>query len=215
MCTLLGRFILSYAVTVLLMVAYEAAAQSTQYLMSDFVDEPYVCWTTVMEFYDSQAYPYFSRDGYYFDANPFRLTRWMDGNTGGIFHSTKGVNLVDVTGRYIWMDARIRVNCYVRRYLFGAYNVPYALVTMELGQVVLKSIACNGEGGDPNTGVLLNVNPASPAYDPYDSGGTTSGDCPGGGGGGAGGGFEYICVDVWVSGEGWQEVWCGWVPVTD
>lgn len=35
----------------------------------------------------------------------------------------------------------------------------------------------------------------------------------GGGGSGSGGGYEYICVDVWVPGQGWEELWCGYAPV--
>jgi hypothetical protein len=121
---------------------------STNYQLSgaDYAVEPYVCWSTIMEFYSPQAYPYFERSGYFFDANPFRLYRWLEGNTAGMFRSVVGTDIVDVTGQYVWRDSRIKVNCYVRRYWWG-YNQPYAVVSAEFGPVERLPSSGGGGGG--------------------------------------------------------------------
>jgi hypothetical protein len=194
----------------------------------EYVDEPTVCWTSTMYFHDPRAYPYFEHDGYFFDANPFILTRWLEGNTAGIFRPQKGRYISDVTGKYVWSDAHIRVNCRVRRYWWG-YNQPYAVVTAQLGSV--SRLSCNENDS--------RVRYAE--YDPYaDDGGNCSSDGSGGGGTGSGiqyypgdytggetvhwgtgignGGtsacgsearVEYVCIDYW-DGRQWVEWSCGY-----
>jgi hypothetical protein len=116
---------------------------------AEYTVEPYVCWTTIMEFYDPQAHPYYNYQGYFFDANPFRLYRWLEGNTAGMFRSTKGYDLVDVTGLYVWKDNRVKVNCYIRRYWWG-YNQPYAVVSAEFGPLERRPSSGGGGADQPN-----------------------------------------------------------------
>ena len=175
-----------------------------------------------MEFYDPRAFPHYSVDGYFFDANPFQITRWMDGNTSMIMRSMKGASLVDVTGRYRWTDARIRVDCYVRDYLFGLISQPYALVRYELGSVEPVSTACASDPEDPWGGEYL-TEIGSEAYDPYDPEPSAPADCGGGAGeegSGANEGLtcwqEYMVIEIsYDGGVTWQEFWSGWGTVCE
>jgi hypothetical protein len=196
----------------------DVLSAQTEYRSGDYIVRPTLCWTSVMEFYDPRAYPYFSVDGYFFDANPFQLTRWMENNYAMIMRSTKGWSLVDVTGRYRWTDARIYVNCYVREYMFGLITQPYATVTFEFGVVEPISTACNSEPRDPSGGVYI-TSVGSAEYDPYDPDQIVSSDCEtggGDGGGGTGGGGlncwdEYMVIEIsYDDGQSWQVWWEGW-----
>ena len=112
-----------------------------------------------------------------------------------MFRSSKGRDLVDATGRYIWKDNRIKVNCYVRRYWWG-YNQPYAVVTAEFGTVYPYS--CDG------------IRAAT--YDPYST------DCSGSTGSGGGESStvdcqtEHIRIEIsYDGGQTWSLWWEGWV----
>lgn len=196
-----------------------------EYRSADVVIRRAPCWTTTMEFYDRQAFPYYSVQGYFFDANPFQTTRMMDGNTSMIMRSMKGYSLLDVTGGYRWTDARIRVDCYVRELLFGLMSQYYATVRYELGRVEPVSTACEsvpedpwgGDGGEYITEI------GSAAYDPYDPEQTLASDCSGESAGASGGENEgmtcwqeYMVIEIsYDGGITWQEFWSGWGTVCE
>lgn len=193
-----------------------------EYRYGDYIVRRTPCWETVLEFYDPRAFPYYSVDGYFFDANPFQITRWMDGNTGMIMRSTRGTWLIDMSGRYRWTDARIKVDCYVREYLWGLISQPYAVVAYELGTVEPVSTACDSEPGDPWGGEYITA-VGSPEYDPYDPDQVVASDCESGGDGGAGGlpgglncWAEYMVIEIsYDGGKTWHVWWEGWGTVCE
>lgn len=171
-------------------------------------------------------------DGYYFDANPFTLTRWTSQHSG-IYSSTKGRRLVDKSGTKVWTDARANASCWDSN--VGPIHIWWARWEGHLGTVEDANAACDdGTGG--NTVV---TGPSDPGYDPSDPNGDGCGDGSGGpasgtqfqpgqstGGetvtwsGGVGNGgtsvcgslavVEYICIDVWDEEAGWVEWDCGY-----
>jgi hypothetical protein len=195
----------------------DALSGQTQYRSGDYIMRPVPCWTTIMEFHDPQAFPYYSVDGYFFDANPFQATRWMNGNRSMIMRSVKGAQLIDVTGRYRWTDARIWVDCFVREYAWGLITQPYATVAFEFGVVEPISTACGSEPGDPWGGEYI-TSIGVPEYDPYDPDQIVVSDCGGGGAGGGetgGGGLncwnEHMVIEIsYDGGRTWQVWWEGW-----
>lgn len=199
---------------------HDRLSAQEEYRSDEYVVRRIPCWTTVMEFYDRRAFPYYSVDGYFFDANPFQTTRMMDGNTSMIMRSAKGYSLIDVTGAYRWTDARIRVDCFARDYI--VLSVPYAIVRYELGSVERVSTACASDPEDPWGGEHL-TEIASEAYDPFDPDQALPADCGGGseeGASGTGDGMncwqEYIVIEIsYDGGLTWQEFWAGWGTVCE
>jgi len=173
-------------------------------------------------------------DGYYFDANPFRLTRWTT-QTSGIYSSTKGLRLTDLSRTKVWTDARARATCWES--VYGPIHVWWARWEGHFGSVENRDVDC-----DENGTSLVN-GPSDPGYDPNDPG---TGDCAGPGegsggsdasgiqfqpgqstggetvtwSGGVGDGgrsvcgalavVEYVCIDVWDEEAGWVEWDCGY-----
>jgi hypothetical protein len=194
-----------------------------EYRSGDYVIRPAVCWTTVMEFYDRGAFPYYSVDGYFFDANPFQTTRMLDGNRSMIMRSSKGRWLTDVTGRYRWTDARIRVDCFIREYFGGLVQQPYATAAYELGVVEPVSTACGPVPEDPWGGEYI-TDIGDPQYDPYDPDQvSTADDCSSGSGdtgSGENGGwncwYEYMVIEIsYDGGKTWHLWWEGWGRVCE
>lgn len=95
-----------------------------------------------------------------------------------------------------------------------ANSVPIYDILYTEGEV--REYDCSGAASvDPPVLGPYEVTEPDYSYDgPEDPECDDDGGGDGSGGGGPGAGFEYICVDVWVPGEGWQEVWCGYAPVT-
>jgi hypothetical protein len=173
------------------------------------VSRPYPCWSGTMEFFGS--YPYFMHDGYAFDANPFQVVQYREGNTAMIMVSSKGWRLVDMTRRKIWTDTRIYVQCRVISYPWG-YNRTYAIVLHEYGMM---------EDCDDGP----NRNPYDTGFDPYyETGDPDSGECGIGGTGspepppnlppGTICNNEWMAIDVSEDGGvTWRTIWEGIVKV--
>ena len=171
-------------------------------------------------------------DGYYFDANPFRLTKWTSQHTG-VYSSNKGRQVVDLSGRKVWTDARANASCWEST--AGPIHIWWAKWEGHFGTVQDVGAACDEDG----TGGTLVTGPSDPGYDPSDPNGDGCGDGSGGpasgtqfqpgqytGGetvtwnGGIGNGgtsvcgtaavVEYICIDVWDPERGWVEWECGY-----
>lgn len=173
---------------------------------SDGVSRPYPCWTGEMEFY-SQG-PYFEHEGYLFEANPFVVVQYREGNTAMIMVSSKGWRLIDAGGRKIWTDPRIYVQCRVVSYPWG-YNQRYAVVIREMG---MMEDCARG----PNT------NPMDPGFDPYYETGDEGSCSVGSGSGGSGPpppsgticNTEWMAIDIsYDGGVTWTTVWEGLVKV--
>jgi hypothetical protein len=184
------------------------ASSQTQYSTTEGEIAPAPC-NGIEEFYSLNAYPYFNNDDYFFDANPFTLSKWTS-TSSGVYRSTRGYSLVDVTGQKIWRDARVAASCYEIN--LAVAKVHYAIVTAILGMLVDRTTACNDSG--PNTGY------AAIEYDPYAESGNDATECPSGsgsGGGGAEGGgcrMEWLIVEIsYDAGASWHTLWegYGWV----
>ncbi|HET7228514.1 MAG TPA: hypothetical protein VFJ16_00795 [Longimicrobium sp.] len=185
-----------------------AVSGQMQYSTTDGDVRPAACRGTE-EFYSFNAYPYFNNDDYFFVANPFILAKRTSLSTG-IYRSTMGYSLVDVTGRKIWRDAGLAVSCY--EFTVLEITVRYSNVDAKLGMLVDRTIACNDSG--PNTDY------ASLQYDPYSESGEPPSDCPDGSGSGGGdtegGGcrIEFFVVEIsYDGGASWHTLWegYGWV----
>jgi uncharacterized membrane protein YgcG len=202
-------------------------AQNYSASEEEFVVRPHPCWTMTMEFYDPQAFPYYSVNGYFFDANPFQGYRYVNSPDKILMRSSKAAPggtsytglypLRDVSGSKVWTDARILVQCYVKESFFGLISTQYAVVAQEFGSVEDARTAC--EGGDP-TRLVIDYDP----YNPYPEGGDGSCGSPGSGGepGGGGGGSSGACHDEWLiversddGGATWYVVWEGWGTVCE
>ncbi|HEX8451882.1 MAG TPA: hypothetical protein VF647_07290 [Longimicrobium sp.] len=171
-------------------------------------------------------------DGYFFDANPFTLSRWTSQHTG-IYSSTRGRRVVDMSGTKVWTDARANASCWDSS--VGPIHIWWARWEGHLGTVEDVNAAC--EGGTGGNSVV--TGPSDPGYDPSDPNGDGCGDGTGGqasgtqfqpgqatGGetvtwsGGVGNGgtsvcgslavVEYVCIDVWDEEAGWVEWDCGY-----
>lgn len=197
-------------------------AQSYSAGDGEYVVRPYPCWTMTMEFYDPKAFPYYGVGGYYFDANPFQGYRFVNSNDRILMRSSKAAAggtsftglypLRDVSGRKIWTDARILVQCYVKESFFGFLSQTFAVVATEFGEVEDATMACSGS---PTT--FASYNP----YDPDESGysGSCAGTSSGGGNTGSGGGGGGCQVEWLVlersddGGATWYVIWEGWGTV--
>jgi len=177
-----------------------------------------------MEFFDPKAFPYYSVNGYYFDANPFQGYRNVGSTDKLLMRSSKAAPggssytglypIRDVSGRKIWTDARILVQCYVRTSLFGLISSNFAVVAQEFGSVEDARTACGD--GDPTRLVI--------DYDPYNP--EPEGDdrwCDSAGSGGdPGGGTSGNCHAEWLiversddGGATWYVIWEGWGTVCE
>jgi hypothetical protein len=193
-----------------------------EYRTPDYVVRRIPCWTTNMVFYDPVGFPYYSVDGYFFDANPFQTTRFMDGNTSMIMRSSNGYSLMDVSGRYRWTDARIRVNCYARDYLYGLITQPYAVVVHEFGTVEPFSTACKSDPDERDAGQYI-TSIDSEEYNPYDPDQQILVDCEDGDFGGNPGSVgnmtcwqEHMVIEIsYDGGVSWNEFWSGWATVCE
>lgn len=205
-----GRWRGLYAAVVTLMVSISPhASGQVQYDVGGSDVVPAACHGTE-EFYSIAAYPYFEADGYFFDANPFVLAKWTS-TSSGIYRSTRGYSLVDVSGTKVWTDTRLAAACF--EFNLGLVRVHFAKVLTILGTVVDRSTACNGSGASgPFTAI---------DYDPYDPGGTTSFECgsdptdnSGEDDGGAECRSEYVIIEVSNDGGAtWQTLWEGMATV--
>lgn len=213
-------FVLFFATVILSSVYDPSTARAQSYRESSNDLEPVACQPQE-EFYTLRSYPNYDKDGFIFPANPFVLVNGLSLNEA-IYAATSGTgspmySVVDVTGKYVWEDARVLVRCYQVRFPFP-FPFVYSVVVYEYGQVkTIMETGCN---------YTLRPAPDETGYDPYSDGcdGTTMTTTTSGGDSGnsqVGGGSgncteEYIIVEIsYDGGATWETFWEGWAMVCE
>ena len=235
LCGMRGYVRLILCTLLLLLPAVPVTAQ-TQY--SEWDDEivweeerPTACPTALTPSFNwnPTGYPRTFQSVTYWFTNPWIMRQDQQGRgyTTADYYASSGFStyppdVVDDSGTLLWRRAGHRQECTMRiiRRRSGrtAENLRFKQVAV-YGSLERVTVACSDGGG----GGATEFQPASDyGYDPYEAGAGDE-DCSGGGIGGGGGDstgggtcggnqnvvFDYICIDIYVEGTGWVEVWCG------